>query len=159
MNQQPRLPWRYGTSTPASMGFVSVGLVSMAAAGSAVAHVVAAVSGPVGVMAWWMLAMGAACLSCVAPMAGFPARRLRPCARQAAPRAAGHLLAMSAAMILIHLGLFLGPPANGHHGLVHSSTTPDHQWAMLAIIGIELLCLMAASAALRMARAQTPPRN
>ncbi|MET4540136.1 hypothetical protein ABIE37_001917 [Arthrobacter bambusae] len=174
MNQQHRLPWRRGTSTSASAGVVglaatgsagpvSAGLVSLAAAGSAVAHVVAAVSGPVGVMAWWMAAMGAACLSCVAPMAGFPVRRLRPCARQAALRAAGHLLVMSAVMILIHLVLLLGPgglgSGGGHHGSVHSSTTPDHQSAMLTLIGVELLCLMAASAALRMARTPAPPRN
>jgi len=169
MNQQPRLPWRLGTSTPVTagvvgLGLVSAGLVSLAAAGSAAAHVVAAVSGPAGVMAWWMAAMGAACLSCAAPLVGFPARRLRLRARQAAPRAAGHLLAMSAAMILIHLVLLLGPgslsgTAGGHHGFVHGSTMPDHQTSMLTLIGVELLCLIAASAALRMARAQTPPRN
>ncbi|UKA50509.1 hypothetical protein LFT48_02900 [Arthrobacter sp. FW305-123] len=156
MNQQFRLLRRSSTSTP-----VTAGVVSVAAAGSAAAHVVAAVSGPAGVMAWWMAAMGAACLSCVAPMMGFPARRLRPCARQAAPRAAGHLLAMSAAMILIHLVLLLGPgglsgTAGGHHGIVHSTTTWDHQVAMLTLIGVELLCLMAASAALRVTRIAKP---
>ncbi|ABM09447.1 hypothetical protein J3A64_003101 [Pseudarthrobacter sp. PvP004] len=151
MNQQSRLPRRRGTTTP-----VSAGLVGVAAAGSAVAHVVAAASGPAGVMAWWMAAMGAACLSCAAPMAGFPARTF--CAGQAATRAAGHLLAMSAAMILIHLVLLLGP-GSGHHGHVQGASTPDHQPAMLILIGVELLCLMAASAALRMTRTATPHPN
>ena len=176
MNQQSRLPRRRGTSTPVSTGLVSVGLVGGAAAGSAVAHVTAALSGPAGVMAWWMVAMGAACLSCVAPMTGFPARRLRLSGRQAAPRAAGHLLAMSAVMILIHLVLLLGGlpgvdgllGSGGHHGAVpgsveHAATTPDHQSAMLTLIGVELLCLAAASAALRIARTATrtttPPHN
>ncbi|MGO4146835.1 hypothetical protein AB4Y77_17285 [Paenarthrobacter sp. YAF11_1] len=154
MNQQFRLPWRHGTSAP-----VSAGVVGVAAVGSAAAHVVAAASGPAGVMAWWMAAMGAACLTCAAPMAGPLARRKRLCARQSAPRAAGHLLAMSAVMILIHLVLLLGPgtvfgPGSGHHGYAHGASTPDHQPAMLALIGVELLCLMAASAALRMTRTQ-----
>ncbi|PRB35083.1 hypothetical protein CQ020_22610 [Arthrobacter sp. MYb23] len=169
MNQQHRLPWRRGTSTP-----VSAGVVGLVATGSAAAHVVAAVSGPAGVMAWWMAAMGAACLSCIAPMAGFPVRRLRPCARQAAPRAASHLLAMSAVMILIHMVLLLGPAGmgsgsglgsgGGHHGSVHSSagrgtTSSDHQTSMLTLIGVEFLCLIAASAALRMARTPASPRT
>ncbi|WP_024819387.1 hypothetical protein [Arthrobacter sp. 31Y] len=161
MNQQHRLPWRRGSSTP-----FSAGVVGLAATGSAAAHVVAAVSGPAGVMAWWMAAMGAACLSCIAPMAGFSLRRLRPCARQAPPRAAAHLLAMSAVMILVHLVLLLGSgglgSGGGHHGSVHSSagrgtTSSDHQSSMLMLIGVELLCLVAASAALRMARTPAPP--
>ncbi|MCT9870589.1 hypothetical protein [Paenarthrobacter aurescens] len=151
MNQQSRLPWRRGITMP-----VPAGLVGVSAAGSAAAHLVAAGIGPAGVMAWWMAAMGAACLTCAAPMVGFPSRRLRLCARRGTPRAAGHLLAMSAAMILIHLVILLGP-GGGHHGLAHDPSAPDHQPAMLTLIGVELLCLMAASAALRMTRTSTPP--
>lgn len=159
MNQQFRLPWRRGISTPVSTGLVGVCLVSVAAVGSAAAHVAAAASGPAGAMAWWMAAMGAACLTCAAPMLGFPTRRPVFCAMRGAPRAAGHLLVMSAAMILIHLVLLVGPgsllgTAGGHHGYAHVASTPDHQTAMLALIGVELLCLMAASAALRMTRIQ-----
>ncbi|WP_420180014.1 hypothetical protein [Paenarthrobacter sp. TA1.8] len=154
MNQQYRLPWRRGTTVP-----LPAGLVGVAAAGSALAHVAAAASGPAGVMAWWMAAMGAACLTCVAPMAcSLIRRRARHCVQQAAPRAAGHLLAMSAVMILIHLVLLLGP-GNGHHRDNRGASVAGHQTAMLDLIGVELLCLMAASAALRVARTSTPQLN
>lgn len=86
---------------------IPAAVVGAAAAGSATAHVVAAASGPAGLMAWWMAAMGAACLACAAPMVG---------GRLCAGRAAGHLLAMTAAMILIHLVLLMAPGAAGHHG-------------------------------------------
>jgi hypothetical protein len=126
---------------------VPAGLVGTAAAGSATAHVVAAASGPAGVMAWWMAAMGAACLACAAPMVG---------GRLGAGRAAGHLLAMSAAMILIHLVVLLAPGAAGHHGHGGPALWPDHEQAMLTLVAVELLCLMSASAALRMSRGKPP---
>ncbi|MGF6835037.1 hypothetical protein QF015_003228 [Paenarthrobacter sp. TE4293] len=59
-------------------------------------------------------------------------------------------------MILIHLVILLGP-GGAHHVLVREPSAPDHQSAMLTLIGVELLCLMAASAALRMTRTSTPP--
>ncbi|MFK0040242.1 hypothetical protein ACIQTW_10410 [Paenarthrobacter sp. NPDC090517] len=154
MNQQSRLPGRLGKTMP-----IPAGLVGVAAAGSAIAHVTAAAGTPAGVMAWWMAAMGAACLTCTAPMAcSLIGRRFRLCARQAAPRAASHLLAMSAAMILIHLVLLLGP-GGGHHGYTRRASVAGHQAAMLTLIGVELLCLLAASAALRIARTSTPQLN
>lgn len=141
------------------------GIVGIAAAGSAVAHVVAAASGPAGVMAWGMAAMGAACLACAAPMVAgrFCAARLGQAAGWAAGRAAGHLLVMSAAMILVHLALLVAPGTGGHRIHVDASGTAgphgqfgSHEGAMLALIAVELLCLMAASAALRLSRATAP---
>ena len=125
---------------------VPAGIVSTAAAGSATAHLVAAASGPAGAMAWWMAAMGAACLTCAAPMVG---------GRRRAGRTAGHLWAMSAAMILIHLVLLMAPGTAGHHGTAGPTSSPDHAHAMLTLIAVELLCLMSASAALRLTRRQT----
>jgi hypothetical protein len=134
---------------PLRHGLIPVGLVCVGAAGSATAHLVAAASGPSGAMAWWMAAMGIACLACAAPVrAGWIC----------SGRAAAHLLAMSAAMILIHLVLLVGPGAGSHHG---AATGPPqsgrdtyesggHDATMLALIGVELLCLVAASAALRL---------
>lgn len=126
---------------------VPTGIVSTAAAGSATAHVVAAASGPAGMMAWWMAAMGAACLACAAPVMG---------GRICAGRAAGHLLAMSAGMILIHLVLLVAPGAASHHGNGGPASSPGHERAMLTLIAVELLCLMSASAALRLARRKPP---
>lgn len=126
-------------------------LVGAAAAVSATAHLVAAASGPSGAMAWWMVAMGIACLACTTPM-----RAGRICSG----RAAGHLVAMSAAMVLIHLVLLVAPGAGSHHGVdagvAYDGRTPyesaGHDGAMLALIGVELLCLLAASTALRLTR-------
>lgn len=142
-------------------GIVPAGIVGTASVGSATAHVVAAASGPAGVMAWWMAAMGAACLACAAPMVGG-----RFCARptagrvagRAAGRSAGHLLAMSAAMILIHLVLLVAPGTVGHHGKFQATAghLSSHDGAMLTLIAVELLCLMAASAALRLTRGKPP---
>jgi hypothetical protein len=126
---------------------IPAAVVGAAAAGSATAHVVAAASGPAGLMAWWMAAMGAACLACAAPMVG---------GRLCAGRAAGHLLAMTAAMILIHLVLLMAPGAAGHHGDGGPASLPGHEPAMLTLIAVELLCLMSASAALRLTRGKPP---
>ncbi|MFF2243374.1 hypothetical protein ACFVTM_04235 [Arthrobacter sp. NPDC058130] len=125
---------------------VPAGIVSTAAAGSATAHLVAAVSGPAGAMAWWMAAMGVACLACAAPMVS---------GRRCAGRTAGHLLAMSAAMVLIHLVLLMAPGTAGHHRTEGTASLPGHAHAMLTLIAVELLCLMSASAALRLTRRQT----
>ena len=86
-----------------------------------------------------------------------PARRW--CFRDCAGRAAGHLLAMSAAMILIHSVLLWRPavPATTTPMVPpRRRSSPTHHGAMLTLIGVELLCLMAASAALRLTRRQTP---
>ncbi|MET3923788.1 hypothetical protein ABIB26_004755 [Arthrobacter sp. UYEF20] len=78
--------------------------------------------------------------------------------RRCAGRAAGHLLTMSAAMILIHLVLLTAPGAGTHHRPAKGAAAAafaTHDGAMLALIGVELLCLMAASAALRLSRGKT----
>ncbi|MET3370221.1 hypothetical protein [Arthrobacter sp. M2012083] len=61
-------------------------------------------------------------------------------------------------MILIHLVLLLGL-GGGHHGDNRGASAAGHQTAMLVLIGVELLCLLAASAALRIARTSTPQLN
>jgi hypothetical protein len=128
---------------------VPAGIVCTAVAASGTAHAVAAATGPPGAMAWWMAAMTAICLACAAPMA---------VGRRCAGRAAGHLLTMSAAMILIHLVLLTAPGAGTHHGPAKGAAAAafaTHDGAMLALMGVELLCLMAASAALRLSRGKT----
>ncbi len=125
---------------------IPAGIVSTAAAVSATTHAVAAATGPAGAMAWWMAAMGAVCLACAAPMVR---------GRRCAGRAAGHLMTMSAAMILIHLVLLTAPGAGTHHGAakgVRASAFATHDGTMLAVIAAELLCLMGASVALRLTR-------
>lgn len=128
-------------------------IVLAAVVTSAAAHSMAAVTGPAGAMRWLMGAMALACLACVAPL--IASRRSGApwlVGRRCVGRSAGHLLATSTVMILIHLAL-IAAPANGTH---HSATTPagaaarSHDTAMLALIGVELLCLIAASAALRL---------
>ncbi|MFE5837989.1 hypothetical protein [Arthrobacter sp. NPDC056493] len=142
MDQRTRSPL-----APFPGALIPAGIVGTAAAGSAAAHVLAAASGAAGAMAWWMAAMGAACLACAAPLVG---------GRLCAGRAAGHLLAMSAAMILIHLVLMVAPGAAGHHGNGGPASSPGHERAMLTLIAVELLCLMSASAALRLTRGKPP---
>ncbi|MFJ5955946.1 hypothetical protein ACIQC5_08295 [Paenarthrobacter sp. NPDC092416] len=180
MDQRKRLP-----AALAPRGIVPAGIVSTAAAGSAGAHVVAAVSGPAGAMALWMAAMGVACLACVAPLVSgrfcvgtSQARNARWAANtsragsarraRSTSRASGHLLAMSAAMILIHLILLVAPGAAGHQGsashpgnagqggMAEAAFSSGHAPTMLALIGIELLCLVGASAALRLSRRSLP---
>lgn len=125
---------------------IQVGLVSTAVVVSATAHAVAAATGPTGIMAWWMAAMASACLACAAPMVG---------RRRCTSRAAEHLLGMGIVMILIHLAVLLLPEAGGHHGTAHGSGT-SHGAAMLALLGVELFCLMLASAALRLGQRHVP---
>ncbi|MEV7604015.1 hypothetical protein AB0N65_01065 [Paenarthrobacter sp. NPDC089322] len=164
MNQptrhSPGNPWRLRAVADAGPAIPAV-MVGAAAAGSTAAHLAAAMTGP-GAMAWLMAVMGAACLACAVPMAA---------GRWCAGRAAGHLLAMSAAMILVHLTLLLGPAAGNHtleshHDFVgagaagspgaSTAASTGHDSAMLALIAVELLCLMAASAALRLSRGKPP---
>lgn len=126
---------------------IPAGLVGVSVVSGAAAHAAAAlpafVSGAAGAMAWWMAAMGAACLVCVVPIPG---------KRHCVGRAAGHLLVMSAAMILIHVVLLTASGGGGHHGAVGAATSHagDHADSMLAVIAVELACLLAASAALRL---------
>ncbi|MFF1828515.1 hypothetical protein [Paenarthrobacter sp. NPDC058040] len=155
-------------------GTIPAGIVGTAAAGSAAAHVLAAVAGPAGHMAWLMAAMGVACLACVGPMlrgrncaglwrAGWnlDRRNREQPAGGRATRAASHLLAMSAVMILIHLvllaapGFMAGSGAGAHHGGAGGESSSAHGVTMLALIAVELACLMGASAALRLSR-RTP---
>ncbi|OFI39378.1 hypothetical protein BIU82_14430 [Arthrobacter sp. SW1] len=126
---------------------IPAGLVGLSVVSGVSAHAAAAVpafvSGTAGAMAWWMAAMGAACLACAAPM---------PRRKHCVGRAAGHLLVMSAAMILIHVVLLTSSGGGGHHGaamaaLPHAGAHAD---SMLAVIAVQLACLMAASAALRL---------
>ncbi|WP_248760966.1 hypothetical protein [Pseudarthrobacter sp. SSS035] len=122
------------------------GIVTIASTTSAAAHIIAAATGPAGAMAWWMAAMGTACLASAAPMMA---------GRLCAGRAAGHLFTMNAAMILIHLVLLTAPGAGGHHGTAAAAGVtafPGHEGAMLTLIAVEVLCLMGASAALRLNR-------
>jgi hypothetical protein len=106
--------------------------------------------------------MGAACLACAAPMVtGRGSASPRLVGRRCIGRAAGHLLIMSTAMILIHLVLLTAMGAGTHHHQGPATVTgpfafTSHDGAMLALIGVELLCLVAASAALRMTRAIRP---
>lgn len=162
MDQRTRPP--FGRSQGS---LIPAGIVGTASVGSATAHMLTAASGPAGAMSWWMAAMGAACLACAAPMVGgrFCAGSVPRAAGvsgiaagRVAGRAAGHLLAMSAAMILVHLVLLVAPGGAGHHnnGGAAAALIPTHHGAMLTLIGVELLCLMGASAALRLTRRQTP---
>lgn len=142
-------------------------IVGAAAVASSAIHTLAAVSGMAGATAWLMTAMGVACLTCYGPILAArrcaePVQAARRCAGrvsgEAAGRAAGHLLAMSVVMIFIHLVMIASPVAGSHH---HSATPvpqafASHDVAMLGVIGVEILCLMAASAALRLSRLGTP---
>jgi hypothetical protein len=74
---------------------------------------------------------------------------------------------MSALMILIHLVLVLGSGAGAHHGTAEASGPVaqhgrfpgqyvSHGGVMLALVAVEMLCLMGASAVLRLARHKPP---
>lgn len=132
---------------PSAMGWMQSGLVITAVTVSAGAHAVAAAAGPAGPMSWWMAAMAVLCLACAAPM------RL---GRRCTSRAAEHLLAMGAAMILIHLAVLAAPTTGSHHGAAHGGGT-SHGVAMLALLGVELLCLILASVALRLGQISPSP--
>ena len=145
-------------------------IVIAAAAVSGIAHALAALAaassgasaasdGAAGAMAWGMAAMGVVCVACAVPAAARP---------RCAAKAAGHLMAMSAVMILVHLATLtiLAQPSAGagaHHGVgVASHAGADHSGyagaaghvghasTMLGLMGVEFACLMASSLALRM---------
>lgn len=125
---------------------IPAGVVSASAAISAAAHVAAAAMEPAVAMACWMAAMGAVCLACAAPLVT---------GRRCAGRAAGHLMTMSAAMVLIHTVLLTAPGGRAHHGAAAgggAAAFAPHEGTMLALIGVELVCLTGASVALRLAR-------
>ena len=63
MDQIPRQP---GSLNRAG---IPVGIVGVSIGAGSAAHVAAALTGPAGAMAWWMAAMGAACLACASPLA------------------------------------------------------------------------------------------
>ncbi|QTF73266.1 hypothetical protein [Arthrobacter woluwensis] len=132
------------TASPARAR-VAVVLVTGAVTTGVVAHAVAALSEPVEWMAWWMGAMAVLCLACALPMAG---------RRRCAGRAAGHVMAMSAVMVLVHASVVLLPGSGLHHGAGAGSGTGHaaHSGPMLLLIAVELLCMMSASVALRLNR-------
>ena len=138
-------------------------VVWVAAIASSVAHGVAAALGPGGAMDWWMAAMGAACLTCAGPLIldrRSISSRHSISIKHSAGRAAGHLWAMTAAMILIHLALLLFAGTGSHHGGgSNGAPAVGHGAAMLGLIAVELLCLLGASVALRLARVATVPAS
>ncbi|MDP5226418.1 MULTISPECIES: hypothetical protein [Arthrobacter] len=125
----------------------AVVLVGSAVTTGVVAHAVAAFSEPAGWMAWWMGAMAVLCLACALPMA-LPVAGKRRCAG----RAAGHVMAMSAVMVLVHAAVVLLPGAGMHHAGSSGPPHAAHVAPMLLLIAVELLCMMSASAALRLNR-------
>lgn len=133
----PRAQWRPARLPTHRM---QAGLVVTAISVSATAHAAAA-SEAAGGMAWWMAAMAIACLACAAPMVGH---------RRCTSRAAEHLLGMGIIMILIHLAVLVLPGAGAHHGTAPGGSS--HGTVMLALLGVELVCLILASIALRLGR-------
>ncbi|MBB6407054.1 hypothetical protein [Arthrobacter sp. AZCC_0090] len=162
MNQFTRMRTGGVVSLRPGSSQVPGAVVCTAVIASSVAHLVAAAMGPGGAMAWWMAAMGVACLTCAVPMFG----RRRISIKHRANRAAGHLWAMTAVMTLIHLSLLLFAGTGSHHG-GGSSITPagqgipaaGHGAAMLGLIAVELLCLLGASMALRLTRVAAVPAS
>ncbi|MFC9336354.1 hypothetical protein [Arthrobacter sp. NPDC057009] len=139
-------PHAPGRSVPLPAARLSSCIVATAVAVSAGAHSVAAAAGPAGAMGWWMAAMAAVCLTCGAPLV---------VGRRCAGKAAGHLLATTGAMVLIHVVLLTVPNSGAHHVTVAAAgaaVSMAHAPAMLAVMGVELLCMMAASAVLRLSR-------
>lgn len=121
----------------------AVVLVAVAVATGVVAHGTAALHEPAGWMAWWMGVMAALCLACALPMVG---------KHRCAGRGAGHVMAMSAVMVLVHASVMLLPGAGLHHATGTASAHASHSAPMLLLIAVELLCMMSASVALRLNR-------
>lgn len=122
------------------------GIVAAVSAAGVAAHSAAAVAGPAGTMSWLMTGMAAVCLVAAIPVGG---------GRFCAGRSAGHLLAMNAGMVLVHLVLLTAPPTHAHQvnaGASEGSGLSGHEYGMLTLMAFELLCLAAASAALRLSR-------
>ncbi|MFJ3958140.1 hypothetical protein [Arthrobacter sp. NPDC090010] len=136
-----RVPARQASSRRARISTV---LVSGAVVVGVAAHLVAAAREPVGLMAWWMAGMGVLCLLCLLPMVT---------KRHCPGRAAGHLMAMSAAMVLFHAVVVLMPGLGSHHGMAMGVSQGNHMAPMLLLIVVELFCMMGAAAALRLNRA------
>lgn len=112
------------------------------------AHLAAGLSAT-GPMGWTMIAMGFACLSCLlhlrAPMTPGSVRV-----------ATGHLVTMTVLMVAIH-ALWLMATGADMTGHSHGAATPDrtamgadpHTTVMIALIGVELACLVLGAAAMR----------
>lgn len=111
-----------------------------------------AASTATGAMAWVMAGMGLACLTCL----GHIPRR-----RHGVRSAAGHLLAMCAVMAVVHMAwlTFPGHAGGHHHGaaaaVASTQRVAAHGGTMLAVIGVELLCLAGATALVRAERHST----
>ncbi|WP_377486654.1 hypothetical protein [Paenarthrobacter aurescens] len=109
-----------------------------------------------------MTGMTILCLSCAAPLLSrSQANTVASWCVFQTRKAAGHLLVMSGVMILVHLVILTSPESAGHHGAPNAGgVVEDHHVAMLALMAVELLCLVAAAVALRLCRvAQVAARS
>ena len=107
-----------------------------------------------GTMAAVMALMALACLSCLVPSRGAPGvpRGQRACV---------HFMVMTVVMITVHVTwiLLMGGAAHGHaHGAmtVTPGRTDPHTVTMLAVVGIEFVCLVLGTLALRRTRLPGP---
>ncbi|MBT8162218.1 hypothetical protein KKI43_17435 [Arthrobacter sp. GN70] len=136
-----------GALTPARIIIAAAAVSAMAHTLAAAVSAASAVSD--GAMTWGMAAMGVVCMACAVPAAARP---------RCADKAAGHLMTMSAVMILVHLAmltLFAQPEAGAgahHGGAAHTGAAVHvgHASTMFGLMGVEFACLMASSLALRM---------
>ncbi len=136
--------------SPAPSPRAAPAIVAITALASVAAHAAAAVAGPAGAMGWWMIAMAVVCL-----VGDLPAVVGRFCPH----RCAGHLMAMNAGMILIHLVLLTTPAAarhQGHEVAAEAGLPGEHAYSMLALMVFEFMCMAAASAALHLSRQSLP---
>lgn len=137
-----------------SCSATAVVLVAAVALGAG-SHLVAAF-GAFGPMSWAMVAMGVACLSCLLHLRS-------PLAPHTVHRAAGHLMAMTVAMVALHLMWLVSmgahPPGHSHGAVPHSSTATavnSHTTVMLGLICVELVCLALGAAVMRRGRNSRP---
>ena len=143
------------SSPPGGLSSIPAVVLIAAVVLGAGSHLVAAF-GASGPMSWAMVAMGVACLSCLLHLRG-------PLVSHTMLRAAGHLMAMTVAMIAIHLlwlvSMGAGSGGHSHGAMPHSSTATafnSHTIVMMGLIGVELICLALGAAVLRHARNPQP---
>lgn len=138
-------PSRTGSTCPPALivGAVCLGVITHLAA-SFNAH---------GSMAAVMVLMALACLSCLV--------RWRDLDGSAgAQRMCAHFMIMTILMIAIHVAwIVMGSGAHGHaHGTAAAPATQigSHTGVMLAVIGVEFVCLVLGAVAMRRSRALGP---